>query len=148
MAWAMLPGLMNLTRMTASGGMGIGYQQLTANSRVRCPGIKKSGPCDATADFTDGPARDRSLSCTLHAFPQTKMQAGHPVLVTGFTARLPARPAAGAPLPSHLPTPETLWAPVTLSQPLTWSLALGQGRTSSAFGCTGASGVPELGHPS
>ena len=28
------------------------------------------------------------------------MQAGHPVLVTGFTARLPARPAARALLPS------------------------------------------------
>ena len=58
MAWAMLPGLMNLTRMSASGGMEIGYRQQTANSRVRCPGIKKSGLCNATADFTDEPARD------------------------------------------------------------------------------------------
>ena len=77
MAWAMMPGLMNLTRMSASGGMEIGYHQLTANSRVRCPGIKKSGPCNATADFTDGPARDRSLTSTLHAFPQNK-NAGRP----------------------------------------------------------------------
>ena len=77
MAWAMLPGLMNLTRMSASGGMEIGYHQLTANSRVRCPGIKKSGLCYATADFTDGPARDRSLTSTLHAFPQNK-NAGRP----------------------------------------------------------------------
>jgi hypothetical protein len=77
MAWAMLPGLMNLTRMSASGGMEIGYRQQTANSRVRCPGIKKSGPCNATADFTDEPARDWSLTFTLHVFPQTK-NAGRP----------------------------------------------------------------------
>lgn len=102
MAWAMLPGLMNLTRMSASGGMEIGYLQLTANSRVRCPGIKKSGPCNATADFTDGPARDRSLTSTLHAFPQNK-NAGRPF---GARHRLhrpspgPARPAARARLPS------------------------------------------------
>src|ERR1700722_13887266 len=56
------------------------------------PRYRKSGHCYATADFTDGPARDRSLIPTLHAFPKTKMQAGHSVLVTGFTARLPARP--------------------------------------------------------
>lgn len=105
MAWVMLPGLMNLTRMSASGGMEIGYRQQTANSRVRCPGIKKSGPCNATADFTDEPARDRSLTFTLHAFPQDKMQAGHSVLVTGLTARLPARPGPGRPGPPPPPEP-------------------------------------------
>jgi len=106
MAWAMLPGLMNLTRMSASGGMEIGYRQQTANSRVRCPGIKKSGPCNATADFTHEPARDWSLTLRYTSFPKPKMQAGHSVLVTGFTARLPGEsqgqarmtlPAAAAP---------------------------------------------------
>jgi len=38
---------------------------------------------------------------------------------------------------SFIPSCGTLWVPVTLSQPLAWSLALDQGRASSAFGCAG-----------
>jgi hypothetical protein len=67
------------------------------------PRYKKSGLCYATADFTDGPARDRSLIPTLHAFPKTKCRpaircsspASPPVSRPG-----PARPVARAPLPS------------------------------------------------
>src|SRR6202035_1462875 len=46
MAWAMLPGLMNLTRMSASGGMEIGYHQVSADREFSraLPRHKKSGP--------------------------------------------------------------------------------------------------------
>jgi hypothetical protein len=99
MAWVMLPGLMNLTRMSASGGMEIRYRQQTANSRVRCPGIKKSGPCNATADFTDEPARDWSLTFTLHVFPQT--QKCRPAI----RCSSPAPPPVSRPGPGRLDLP-------------------------------------------
>src|SRR5450755_57732 len=122
MAWAMLPGLMNLTRMSASGGMEIGYLQLTANSRVRCPGIKKSGPCNATADFTDGPARDRSLTSTLHAFPQNK-NAGRPF---GARHRL-HRPSPG---PARLdPPPEPRYRRRTGTEPAPGPAGMPPGRS-------------------
>src|ERR1700730_5376663 len=103
MAWAMLPGLMNLTRMSASGGMEIGYRQQTANSRVRCPGIKKSGPKNAGRPFgarhrlhrpSPGPARDGS---TRRPSPATvaargpSPPPGRPACLPGAARERPAR---------------------------------------------------------
>lgn len=102
MPWAMLPGLMNLTRMSASGGMEIGYHQLTANSRVRCPGIKKSGPLQCHRGFYGWTCQGPELNFYVTRLPQNK-NAGRPF---GARHRLhrpspgPARPAARAPLPS------------------------------------------------
>ncbi|PEN16116.1 hypothetical protein CRM88_13965, partial [Lactococcus lactis] len=54
-----------------------GLVRVTRRLQPSCAaqGIKKPGPCNATADFAGESARDRSSVFTLHAFPAKRYPA-------------------------------------------------------------------------